>query len=347
MEMCRAIGQELELQKDYLLQEPIETIYLGGGTPSLLGELELAWIFQFIHKNYSIARDSEITMEINPDDLTEEKLPMLKNIGINRLSIGVQSFDDSTLKFLNRSHNAWQAEKCIRLARQAGFNNISIDLIYAIPDRDASSLISDAKRLLSLSPEHISAYSLTVEEKTVFGKWVSTKKFIPSTDEENAKQFELLMEVFTSAGYDHYEISNYARPGFISRHNSNYWRQKKYLGVGPSAHSFDGTSRQANISNNHLYLKSIGEKKIPAVKEMLRREERINEYLMTSLRTSWGCDFSYLQQQFQYDLANDQAVYIRKVINEGLMETKENILHLTRTGKMHADKISSDLFLIT
>jgi len=345
-EICLAIGRELELQKDYLGKDLIETIYFGGGTPSLLQDTDLDVIFNSIHKNFSVSADPEITIEVNPDDITEEKLKSLKKFRTNRLSIGVQSFDDTILKFLNRFHNSAQAENSIRLARQIGFDNINIDLIYAIPARHLPLLQKDLDRLLSLSPEHISAYSLTVEEKTVFGKWYSANKFSPVPEEENAHQFELIMDTLSQAGYDHYEISNYAKPGFISGHNSSYWKQKKYLGVGPSAHSFDGVSRQANVSNNHIYLKSLKSETVPATKETLAREDYINEYIMTSLRTSWGCRLDYLQSHYQFDLIVHQQAYIQKFIQRGLMILDENILRLTRKGKMLADKICSDLFLI-
>lgn len=345
--MCNAISFELELQKNFLGHETMETIYLGGGTPSILQMSELASLFESVYKNYSIHKDSEVTIEANPDDLTKEKLQSLRQIGVNRLSIGIQSFDDSILKFINRSHNAEQAARCIELAREAGFNNINVDLIYAIPGRDVDTLKSDIDHLMKIGPEHISAYSLTVEEKTVFGKWHMAKKFIPTSEEENAHQFELVLDSLTLAGYDHYEISNYAKPGFISKHNSSYWRQKKYLGVGPSAHSFDGVSRQANVSNNHTYLNSIRERIVPATKEMLTRKEHINEYLMTSLRTSWGCDLNYLNLTHQYNLLADQHAYIENAITKGLIIVDQNVLRLSRAGKMHADKISSDLFLIT
>jgi oxygen-independent coproporphyrinogen-3 oxidase len=346
LDICNAISQELEIQKDYLNSESVETIYLGGGTPSILQEQELALIFESIQKKYSVINTAEITLEANPDDLTIVKLRALKKMGINRLSIGVQSFDDVVLKFLNRSHTSGQARKCIESARDAGFSNISVDLIYAIPDHDADSLKKDLDCLLKLSPEHISAYSLTIEEKTVFGKWHQTKKLTPTSEDENANQFELVLNTLTSAGYDHYEISNYSRPGFISNHNSNYWRQKKYLGIGPSAHSFDGTTRQVNVSNNHTYLKSIRQNRIPATQEILTREEHINEYIMTSLRTSWGCDLNYLKSTHQYDLLTNQMAYINTAIEQGWITMNQNILRLTRAGKMHADKIASDLFLI-
>ena len=345
-EICQAISDEMILQKDYLTGEPLETIYFGGGTPSILKEKELELVFDSIKNNFSILEDAEITVEANPDDLSLEKIKALTRLSVNRLSIGVQSFDNTILKFLNRSHNATQAEEAIKKVRDAGFHNINVDLMYAIPGRDSESLSRDLEKFLALQPEHISAYSLTVEEKTVFGKWSSTNKFKAAPEEENAFQFELIMDTLSRAGYDQYEISNYARPSFISQHNSNYWRQKKYLGVGPSAHSFDGQSRQANVSNNHTYLNSIRKQTVPATKEWLTREDHINEYLMTSLRTVWGCDLQYLLTQYQYNLLEQQATSINNCVDKHFMLVEGNKIILTRSGKMQADKISSDLFLI-
>lgn len=345
-QLVSAICQEIELQKNYLEGEPIETLYFGGGTPSILSENEFESILNAIHKNFSHLPEMEITIEGNPDDLDKERIISLWQLGVNRLSIGIQSFDDTILKFLNRSHNSSQSIQCVKDAQEVGFNNISLDLIYAIPGRDAKFLNEDLNQFLLLLPQHISAYSLTIEEKTAFGKWQALKKFIPTSDEENALQFELVMDKLQEAGFDPYEISNFAKPGFISRHNSNYWKQKKYLGIGPSAHSFSGRSRQANVSNNHTYLKSIANKTLPILEEVLSREDNINEYLMTSLRTSWGCDLKYLLTKYQYDLAKDQQTYIRESLALELIQIADEKITLTRKGKMLADKISSDLFLI-
>jgi oxygen-independent coproporphyrinogen III oxidase len=344
--LVSAICHEIELQKNYLEGEPLDTIYFGGGTPSLLEVQEFERIFGAIHENFSSNPEMEITIEGNPDDLDTEKIYSLKALGANRLSIGVQSFDDGTLRFLNRAHNSRQAKECVRVAQKAGFDNISLDLIYAIPGRDSKLLNEDLGHFLSLNPQHISAYSLTVEEKTAFGKWQATKKLIPTSDEENASQFEMVMDVLQSGGLTQYEISNYAKPGFVSRHNSNYWKQKKYLGIGPSAHSFSGSTRHANVSNNHTYVKAIANKTLMYLEEVLSREDHINEYLMTSLRTSWGCDLNFLLTKYQYDLAIHQQDYILKSVEVGLMQIVEGKILLSRRGKMLADKISSDLFLI-
>ncbi len=265
---------------------------------------------------------------------------------MNRLSIGVQSLDNEVLKFLNRSHDSIQAIKSIETARKMGFSNINVDLIYAIPGREISLLQKDIDQLLSLEPEHISAYSLTIEEKTVFGNWAARGRFIPETEGENAHQFELVMDKLGQAGFEQYEISNYALAGFQSQHNSSYWKQKKYLGIGPSAHSFNGQQRQANVSNNPLYIKLLRAGEIPATIETLSREDQINEYLMTALRTVWGCDMDHLKSSFDYDLLKNQEVYIHRATENGLMIRNGNVISLTRAGKMLADKIASDLFLV-
>ncbi len=345
-EVSQSIAHEIGLQKEYLNNESLDTIYFGGGTPSVLHAQELELIFSSIHKNFQVSSMAEITVEANPDDITPEKIKSLKTLGANRLSIGIQSFDDCTLKFINRSHNGYQAEQAIAVAKEGGFANISLDLIYAIPGRNLLSLQLDLKKMLNYSPNHISAYSLTVEEKTVFGRRLSSQRFTPTDEEENAHQFELILNTLSNTGYDHYEISNYAQPGFISQHNSNYWKQKKYLGVGPSAHSFDGNCRQANVSNNHTYVESIRKNMVPSTKERLSRENHINEYMMTSLRTTWGCDLMYLIDNFQFDLLDRHYTSINSFIDNGLMIMTERTLLLTRTGKLHADKIISDLFLV-
>jgi oxygen-independent coproporphyrinogen-3 oxidase len=344
-QLSSALAKELSLQADYLGGELLETIYFGGGTPSLLSEAEISLIFNSIHKHFKVHTGAEVTLEANPDDLTPEKLNELKLSGVNRLSIGIQSLDNQVLSFLNRSHNSQQALKSIEVAREVGFSNINVDLIYAIPGRNIALLKKDIDQLLALQPEHISAYSLTIEEKTVFGNWALRGKLSPETEEENASQFELVMDKLAEARFEQYEISNYARPGLQSQHNSSYWKQKKYLGIGPSAHSFNGSARQVNVSNNHAYQKALDAGEIPATIETLSLKNRINEYIMTSLRTVWGCNTDYLKQNFQFDLLKHQSQYLDQTIKNGLIRLQEKTLVLTRSGKMLADKITSDLFI--
>jgi oxygen-independent coproporphyrinogen-3 oxidase len=345
--LIHAIANELSIQKDYLKGEGIKTIYFGGGTPSLLTDNELEIIFNVINKNYSVGPDAEVTLEANPDDLSKDKLRSLKNVGINRLSIGIQTFDDVLLKFLNRAHSKESAIQSVKDANSLGFKNISLDLIYAIPGLDAEAWKKNIRQALELDPAHISSYSLTIEEKTAFGRWSARGKLKAVEDDLAAEQLEILMDELEAAGFDQYEVSNFGKPDFYSQHNSSYWKQEKYLGVGPSAHSFDGTSRQYNIANNHIYVKAITAGRIPADVEILTREDRINEYLLTTLRTSWGCNLHYLKNEFNYDLIKINAPYINSLEHNSLIEiNKGEVLKLTRAGKLLADKIASDLFLL-
>ncbi len=343
-EVIRAISNELAIQQHYLQGEEIETIYFGGGTPSLLSEGELELIINSIYKHYSINSQSEITLEANPDDLTKEKIQVLKKVGINRVSLGIQSFDDTILKFLNRAHNSKEALSCVLHLKEAGIHNLSIDLIHSIPDQYDLMLMQNLEQVIKLAPQHISVYSLTIEDKTVFGKWASRGKIKAVEESQSASQFEMVMDTLTQSGYQHYEISNFCLPGFASKHNSSYWQQKKYLGVGPSAHSFNGETRQFNVSNNHLYLNSMRGGKLSFEREILSRENKINEYIFTSLRTDRGCNLSYLINTHLYDLRKINSDYIQSLLNEGYVTLIHDILLLTRKGKLLADKIAADLF---
>lgn len=342
--MVDALCQELVLQKNYLENEPVETIYFGGGTPSLLSAKQLQSILHSIHKNY-LTNLGEVTLEANPDDLTKEKLISLKESGINRLSIGIQSFDDGILKFLNRAHTSKDAVSCIELSRQVGFNNLSLDLIYSIPGQDHHQWKSNIERAIALNPEHISAYTLTIEEKTIFGNWRNKGKLIAETDDFAADQMEILIDTLGNAGYEHYEISNFCKPGFFSKHNSSYWQQKRYLGIGPSAHSFNGSTRQFNLANNALYEQAVSKGEVPFEQEILSQSNKINEYLLTSLRTAWGCDLNYLLAELGYDLLKEKANRLEQFLGRDFLQKKENILRLTKKGKMLADKIAMDLFV--
>ena len=344
-QIINAIVNELTLQKNYLDNEPIKTIYFGGGTPSLLSLQEVDTIFQTIYKTFQVAVLPEVTFEANPDDLVYQKLIGFREIGINRLSIGIQSFDDSVLKFLNRAHDARLAFTSFAQAREAGFNNISVDLMYSIPGQDSTTWKRNIDQTVALSPEHISAYALTIEPKTVFGKWKSAKKIKEIDSDSSAQDLLVLIDHLGKAGFDHYEVSNFSKPGFISNHNSNYWRAEKYLGIGPSAHSYNGLSRQYNISNNHLYLKSVNIGKIPATLEILTREDKINDCLLTTLRTSWGTDLKRLIQDHQYDLLQLHGDYVNRLLDNNLAILTKETLILTKSGRLLADKIASDLFL--
>lgn len=344
LQLCNALAVELSLQKNYLEGEKLKTIYLGGGTPSLLSGEELEIIFTAIYAHYKVDSQPEITLEANPDDLTIEKLAELKRVGINRLSIGIQSFDADVLKFLNRAHDVTAALNCVMLAREAGFDNLSIDLIYAIPGQDNSAWGKNLSQAISLSPEHISSYSLSIEKKTAFGQWLRSGKLKATDEEIAAQQFEILMEELENAGYEHYEISNFSKPQFRSRHNSSYWEQQHYLGIGPSAHSFNGHTRQFNILNNHQYIKSISDNKIPFELEILTPANKINEYIFTTLRTNRGCDLQRLKLEHGYDIRTINPDYLDNIMGAKLAILDNHTLKLTRSGKLLADKIASDLF---
>lgn len=343
-EIVAALRVELELQKSYLDNEKIETIYFGGGTPSLLSNGEISNMIETINKHFHIDPAAEITLEANPDDLTKEKLQALKTLGINRLSIGIQSFDDFILKFLNRVHDAGMAQASVKHAREAGFENISVDLMYAIPGQDLTAWKKNIAKAIELNPDHISSYSLTIEEKTAFGKWAAQKRISVPDDDVSATEMIALIDALDAAGYQHYEISNFAKPGYISRHNSSYWNGKKYLGIGPSAHSYDGYRRQFNISNNRLYLQSIESRHVPATRETLSREDKINDWILTTLRTSWGTDLLKLRNEYQYDLLQVHYTYVNRLIDSKLAVVNNDTLILTRSGRLLADKIASDLF---
>lgn len=343
--MVEGISKEILLQKDYLEGEPIHTIYLGGGTPSLLNTLELSLILDTIRSTQTVI-SPEITLEANPDDLTLVKLEELLQVGVNRLSIGIQSFHPSLLIFLHRAHDVTTAISSIQHARKVGFKNISMDLIYAIPDESETMWLEDIQQAIELKPEHLSCYSLTIEDKTVFGRWSAAGKLKLVEDEISARHLEMLMNELVRAGYDHYEISNFALPGFYSKHNSSYWKQEKYLGVGPSAHSFNGMSRQFNIANNHLYVKALQQGVVPFERENLSSENKINEYILTTLRTRWGTDLQKLRKEFGYDMLTHNTDYLSKIITNDLATLEADVLRLTQKGKLLADKISSDLFVM-
>lgn len=341
-----ALLLEVEIQKKYLANEKIETIYFGGGTPSLASSYDLNRIVNSIDRYFSITRNPEITLEANPDDLTPEKLSEFKTLGINRLSIGIQTWDDSILKFINRAHSSSQSRIALEHTKKIGFENISLDLIFGIPGQTLEMVRKDVETMLAYSPKHISTYSLTVEGKTAFYNWKQKGKFQEIPDDQIAEQYHLIMNTLNDAGYDHYEISNFAKPGYASIHNTNYWKGIKYLGIGPSAHSYDGASRQHNVSNNSRYLKSINSGKIPFEKEVLSRKDQINEFIFTSLRTRWGCDVTELKNRFNFDLLKSNETYIQQLKRQNLLAIDGDILRLTNNGKLLADKIISDLFVV-
>jgi oxygen-independent coproporphyrinogen III oxidase len=342
--MVQAIVRELEWQKDYLAGETLNSIYFGGGTPSLLDTDYLVAIFEKIRTVYPVAPDAEITLEANPDDLSREKLEQWRQrTPVNRLSIGIQSFSDADLRAMNRAHNSTHAHDCLQAAMEAGFENLTADLIYGAPTTSDAQWRENANTLFDLGIPHLSCYCLTVEEGTALHSFVK-KGASPAVDEEQAaRQFEWLMDAAERRGYEHYEISNFAKPGRYARHNSNYWRGAKYLGIGPAAHSFNGVSRQWNIANNALYIKSLESGRVPFEIETLTPENRYNEYIMTALRTVWGVDPAYLAQ-INADFAPHFTQKVQDFVEAGWVAQESNVFKLTKPGKLLADRIALELF---
>ncbi len=339
-----ALVREAALQKLYLRGEALDTIYFGGGTPSILDVSDIQIILDAVYGNFTINSSPEITLEANPDDLTRQKLIALRNIGINRLSIGIQSFNDDVLKLLNRAHSSEDAINCLKNARKVGFDNLSFDLIFAIPGSSKAILEKDIDIAMEYRPEHLSAYSLTVEEKTVFGNWYKKGKFKKVDEDETASQFDFLISRLEQNEYDHYEISNFCRDQNYARHNTSYWKNIKYLGIGPGAHSYNGESRQFNIDNNAKYLKSISQNEIPYEIEMLDEKARINEFLLTSLRTKWGCNLLDLKTLFDFDIMEEHSAKLSHLERAQLIKLENDVIYLTRKGKFIADDIILSLF---
>lgn len=344
-EMLDSIKRELFLRKDELEGEIIETIYFGGGTPSILEVDEINAMIQSVYDLFEVIDAPEITLEANPDDLDSATLHKLAESRVNRLSIGIQSFEEADLKMMNRAHNSTEAIQCLEIATTL-FDNISIDLIYGIPNMSNERWLSNVQRILDLGIPHISCYALTVEERTALNKLIK-KGVIPSPEEEVAHQhFMLLIETLRANGYIHYELSNFAKPGYYSKNNSAYWLGKKYLGIGPSAHSFDGVHRSWNIANNSLYIKDIAEDKLPLEIEELSLTDRYNEYIMTGLRTIWGVDLNRVKREFGEVYYDYLARLSSSFIEEGLMKKESDILTITDKGKFLSDGIASDLFYL-
>ncbi|MCS6796522.1 MAG: radical SAM family heme chaperone HemW [Raineya sp.] len=344
-EMIQAICAEIALQKDYLKNKILQSVYLGGGTPSLLDEADLEQLFNEIQRYFAFSPQTEITLEANPDDLNYNKLQIFHKFGINRLSIGIQSFHEPHLIFLHRSHNAKQAENCVKLAQDVGFSNITIDLMYAIPAENHQIWEKDLQKALFLNVPHISAYCLTIEPRTVFGKKVEKRKMSPIDENFAREQMQILINILTQVGFEHYEISNFAQNGYYSRHNTNYWLGGEYLGIGASAHSYNGESRQFNMADNKRYMAEIFSGKVPATIEWLSAKNKLNEYLLTSLRTQWGAEKSKILALHSNFFEENQEKLQKFVQTNWLWETNEKI-GLTSEGKFFADQIASDLFWV-
>lgn len=345
--MLHALKQEILLRKDYLKHQSIETIYFGGGTPSILSANELQNLIGIIVDQFEVSPKAEITLEANPDDLNPQKVRELRQTFINRFSIGIQSFFEEDLRWMNRAHSATEAQSSIKRVQDAGFENITADLIYGYPLLTNPKWEHNIQELIQLEIPHISSYSMTVEPATALSSFIKKGEQKAMDEGQSAAQFQILMERLQEANFEHYEISNFARAGFYSQHNSNYWEGVSYLGIGPSAHSFNGESRQWNISNNSKYIDHIQKGNIPAEIEVLTLENRINEYIMTSLRTSKGMNLDKISEQFGSDYANEIKNNLEIFIDKNWLKMDENVAILSTEGKLFADHIASELFVNT
>ena len=342
-DMLLALQNEIRLQKDYLAGETIETIYFGGGTPSLLKADEVNLLLDSITRYHTVASDAEITLEANPDDLDNEKVSALRQTPVNRFSIGIQSFFDEDLFWMNRAHRSREAEASVKRVQDNGFENITADLIYGYPLLTDNKWKHNLEQIFELRIPHISAYSMTVEPQTALASFIKKKVYAPMDEAQSAEQFLVMINAMEQHGYEQYEISNFCTPGDYSRHNSNYWRGIKYLGIGPSAHSFNGETRQWNVANNAKYIQALSTNGIPAELEELTEQNRLNEYIMTSLRTMWGLDIDKLDT-ISKDSSSEMIRAAGEFFERGWISRKDNIITLTQQGKLYADLIASGLF---
>lgn len=343
--LIEAMIQELNSRKDFLKDEQVKTVYFGGGTPSVIESELLANMVHAMHDSYQIDSDAEITIECNPDDLTPQKLKDYKALGVNRLSIGIQSFNDDVLQFMNRAHSAQQANGAIKMAQDAGFENLTIDLIYGVPGSTLKSWEMELEEMGRLSVPHLSAYCLTIEENTVFGNWQKKGKIKPFADEESLKQFQFLIDYAAELKMEHYEISNFAKEGYISKHNSAYWLGEHYLGIGPSAHSYNGVERGWNISNNAQYQLAIQKNSVYYESEKLSPQDCFNDYILTRLRTKWGIVLSDLEAISPMMLREMQPS-LKEHLAQGHIYVNNETVTLSPEGRFIADGISADLFYI-
>ena len=339
----QALVKEIRLQKIYLDGETIGTIYFGGGTPSLLTDAEINLLINTITDLHTVASDAEITLEANPDDLDKNKVKALTQTPVNRLSIGLQSFFDDDLQWMNRAHRSAEAGASVKRAQDGGFENITVDLIYGYPLLTGQKWKFNLDKVFELQVPHVSAYSMTVEPRTALASFIKKKKEQPMNDEQSAEQFIYMMDAMQQQGFEQYEISNFCKPGDYSRHNSNYWKGVKYLGIGPSAHSFNGETRQWNVANNAKYTASLLSGEIPAETELLSETNRLNEYVMTSLRTIWGLELDKLNSIAK---GSDSEVLksAQEFFDKGYIEQDGRIIRLTQAGKLYADHVAASLF---
>lgn len=339
--------EEIDLRAGYLAEKTIQSIYFGGGTPSILESEDIDRLIDHVSKHFEISKDAEITLEANPDDLTSKKVKELRQTSINRFSIGIQSFFEEDLRWMNRAHNASEADSAIKRVQDAGFENITADLIYGFPLLTDEKWQSNMHQLIAYNIPHISSYAMTVEQRTALAHFIKQGKTAPIEEDQSARQMLMLIETLISNGFEHYEISNFAKEKRYAKHNTNYWKGKHYLGIGPSAHSFNGESRSWNIANNAQYIEFISSKKSTLETEILTFEDRLNEYIMTSLRTMWGIDTRYINQLFGREANEHMLTASRSFIENGHLETTaDDHIRLTSEGKLLADHIASELFLI-
>lgn len=342
--MIRALAKEIAMRKSEV-QDEVETIYFGGGTPSVLQIEDIRFLIDEVYKNYKVVQNPEITLEANPDDLTDFQILKFSDSQINRLSIGIQSFFEEDLQLMNRAHNAVQAKKCLEKAIKY-FDNITIDLIYGIPNMSDQRWLENIETALSFDIPHISSYALTVEPKTALKKLIEKGK-IPQPKEESAERhFFLLVETLTKKGFVHYELSNFGKEGYFSKNNTSYWLGKKYIGIGPSAHSYNGTHRSWNVSNNSVYIKEIEKGKLPSETEKLTISDRYNEYVMTGLRTIWGISLDKIQADFGQNYYDYLIQTSEKLLSNGLLQNNGQKITVTQKGKFLSDGIASELFKI-
>lgn len=343
--MVLALAKEIAMRKAEFANDRVETIYFGGGTPSVLTNAEIELLIKAVYDNYTVAHNPEITLEANPDDLSKERIIDLSKSPVNRLSIGIQSFFEDDLAMMNRAHNAGEAEACLSEAVKY-FDNISIDLIYGVPGMTNERWLHNVNKALSFGVPHISSYALTVEPKTALDKFVKKGVIASPSDETAQEHFMLLVDTLEANGFVHYELSNFGKEGYFSKNNTAYWLGKKYIGIGPSAHSYNGTHRSWNIANNTLYLKDIESGKLPAETEKLTTADRYNEYVMTGLRTIWGVSLQRVEDEIGALYRNYLEKEAAKFIAQGLLENHNGIIKTTRKGKFLADGIASDLFYV-
>ena len=343
--MVLALAKEIQMRKNEFHKDTIETIYFGGGTPSVLTSGEINFLIDSVYENYKVGENPEITLEANPDDLSGERILELSKSKVNRLSIGIQSFFEDDLRMMNRAHNSAEAQKCLEEATKY-FDNISLDLIYGVPGMSNEKWKQNIEKALSFGVPHISSYALTVEPKTAMSKMIQTGKMEAPKDDVAQEHFMILVETLESKGFIHYELSNFGKENYFSKNNSAYWLGKKYMGIGPSAHSYNGISRSWNVSNNIIYLKSIQEEKLPNELETLSEADRYNEYIMTGLRTIWGVSLDRIQAEFGQMYLNYVHKQAQKFIDDKLLLVENGILKPTKKGKFLTDGIASDLFWV-